>query len=280
MQFTKAVSMAPAARHWLADTSQPAILHVFDTACNLINERKEVLSLATQQIGDGPFNLVVGRDVLFSAFLSIRSPITIHPDHMVLGRLVIDTSNAKLWFPHPDWEKLHGRARQIVAQVASLPIDRYRPLLPEAVLTDLLASISTANIPSSVSAAAQLAGLGPGLTPAGDDFIMGAILAAWVLHPVDVAQRIAEEIANIAAPLTTSLSAAWLKSAGRGEAGILWHNLFEALISSNRVLLRETVEELQAVGHTSGADALAGFFGTLIAYAESEGNHVLLEYVR
>ena len=274
------VSLAPSARHWQGNTHQPEILHVFDTACNLINERKEVLSIVTEQIGDGPFNLVIAGDVLFSTTLDIRSPISIHPDQIILDGLVIGTSRAKLWSPRPDWEMLHGRIGQIIHQLAALPSNHHRPLLPAALLTELSATISSANIPSAVSAAAQLAGLGPGLTPAGDDFIMGAILAAWVLHPVDVAQRIAEEIANMAVPLTTSLSAAWPRCAGKGEAGILWHNFLEALISSNIVVLQETVNQLQAVGHTSGTDALAGFLGTLIAYVKSEGNHVLLELVR
>jgi Protein of unknown function (DUF2877) len=280
MPLINVLSLGPNARRWLATTHHPRWLHIFDSAANLINERKEVLSLVAQRIGNGPFNLVVGGQVLFSAHVHIGSPVTIYANHLMLGRLIIDASNAKPWLPRPNWELLHDRRDQIIHQLVSFPIPDDPPLLPTPLLAGLSASISTADLPASVAAARRLAGLGRGLTPAGDDFIMGAILAAWVLHPVGVAQRIAEEIANIAAPLTTSLSAAWLRCAGRGEAGVLWHNLLEALIASNRVVVRKTVEQLQAVGHTSGTDALAGFFGTLIIYAESEGCHVLLEHVR
>lgn len=54
-----ALSLAPTVNDWRADSRQPRILHVFDHASNLINERGEVLSVVTPQIGNGPFNLVI-----------------------------------------------------------------------------------------------------------------------------------------------------------------------------------------------------------------------------
>ena len=82
---------------------------------------------------------------------------------------------------------------------------------------------------------------------------------------------LAEEIAGAAAPLTTSLSAAWLRSAGKGEAGILWHEFFDALIDSDAARIQETMDKILAVGETSGADALAGFIGLLAAWREETG---------
>ena len=64
---------------------------------------------------------------------------------------------------------------------------------------------------------------------------------------------------NVAAPLTTSLSAAWLRSAGRGEAGILWHEFFDALSLGDSSAIQLQITKLLSIGHTSGADALAGF---------------------
>jgi len=59
MQSINALSLAPDVRNWLANSRQPCILHVFDHACNLISERREVLSIVTPQIRNGPFNLIV-----------------------------------------------------------------------------------------------------------------------------------------------------------------------------------------------------------------------------
>jgi hypothetical protein len=81
---------------------------------------------------------------------------------------------------------------------------------------------------------------------------------------------LAKEITNTAAPLTTSLSAAWLRSAGRGEAGILWHDFFDALESAVPAQIETATNSILAMGETSGADALAGFIGTFNSYAEFE----------
>ena len=142
----------------------------------------------------------------------------------------------------------------------------------------LVSSLCSADLPSSLAAAQKLAGLGIGLTPSGDDFIMGALHTAWILHPPEVAGALAREVANSAAPLTTSLSAAWIHSAGTGEAGELWHDFFDALIFASRIgceappiggnptytkALQDSFEKILSVGETSGADALSGFLGVL-----------------
>ena len=307
LQPINALSLAPEARDWLENSRHPRILHVFDHACNLINECREVLSIVTQQIGDGPFNVVIEADVLFSDHLDTQSPISIYANQLNIGDLTINTANAKLWSPRPDWEALHARRDDILNHLSLLRAsdsDRSNPhqceetlaphasagvassqsallamTLPQLPLTNLqspisslqfsnslISSLANADLPSSLTATQKLAGLGNGLTPAGDDFILGAVLAAWIIHPSNVARILAEEITNIAAPLTTSLSAAWLKSAGRGEAGILWHEFFNALLTGDSIGIQLQITNLLCIGHTSGADALAGLFGVFTSW--------------
>ena len=269
MLSINAVSIAPDAHDWLANPRHPRILHVFDHACNLINERREVLSIVAPQIGNGPFNLVVEEDVLFSDHLNLQSLISVSPNQLSLGDLSINTDNAKLWSPRPNWEMLHASRDEILNQLMSLPIIFYEsPVSNLPFSNSLISALSTANIPSSLTATQKLAGLGIGLTPAGDDFIVGAVLAVWIIHPLDVARVLAVEVTDVAVPLTTSLSAAWLKSAGRGEAGNLWHQFFDALISSDHASIQEMMDKILAVGETSGADALAGFIGMFICLGD------------
>jgi hypothetical protein len=265
MPFIKAVSMAPAARGWLADSRHPRILHIFDRVCNLIDEGGEVLSIVTQQIGNGPFSLLVDGDVLFSDYLVPTSPISIRTGQLIVGDLAVDTGEAKPWSPCPDWDGLHANKDNILGQLLSLSSPACHPLLRDLLISDLSMAIASADLPAALLAARGLAGLGNGLTPAGDDYILGAVYAARIIHPLDTADSVAVEVTDAAAPLTTSLSAAWLRAAGRGEAGNLWHRFFEALISADRPLVQESIENLLAVGHSSGADALAGYFGTLLA---------------
>jgi hypothetical protein len=299
----RALSVTPYTCDWLANSNHPRVLHVFDCACNLINERREVLSIVTPQIGTGPFNLVIDNDVYFFERLSLESPVSISHTQLHLGDLTINTADAKLWNPCPDWAALRAKRDDMLNHLSSLRASdsersnshhREETLAPHAHLpraqmpgsagvtlsqlpittyqspvsnlqfsNSLISSLAKADLPCSLTATQKLAGLGVGLTPAGDDFILGAIYAAWIIHPLEIASLLAKEIANTAAPLTTSLSAAWLRSAGRGEAGILWHEFFDTLISTNAVRIQKSVDKILAVGETSGADALAGFFGTM-----------------
>ena len=303
MLYIKALSLTSGVRDWLANSRYPRILHLFDQVCNLINERGEVLSVVTPQIGDGPFNLAVENGICFSEHLNLDSPIRcaetavshrrapsinrvkapIFHARLHLGALAIDTAEAKLWNPCPDWEKLHARRDDILSQIMSLRAPTgaqqsfageeialsQRTLLAMTAITDSLSSaLVSADLSSSIAAARQLAGLGIGLTPSGDDFILGAILATWFFHPPDIAKVLAEEIADSTAPLTTSLSAAWLRSAGRGEAGILWHEFFDALIAGDAIGIRSQIDKILSVGETSGADALSGYLGTYVRWGE------------
>jgi len=162
---------------------------------------------------------------------------------------------------------LYARRENVLALLPPLPVTNYEFLVSNLQLFNSLASaLVNADLPTSINATQKLAGLGIGLTPSGDDFIMGASLAAWIIHPADVAEVLAVEVTEVAAPLTTSLSGAWLRSAGRGEAGILWHQFFEALISADQTSIQESMDKILSVGETSGADALSGFISSFAAW--------------
>ena len=103
--------------------------------------------------------------------------------------------------------------------------------------------------------ALALAGLGGGLTPAGDDFLVGAMLYAWLAHPAPGA--FCRILAETAAPRTNRLSAAFLRAASRGQCSAAWHALLAA--SAAGTPLNEAVHGIVTYGATSGADALIGF---------------------
>lgn len=270
MQAINALSLAPAAANWLASSSHPRVLHVFDHVCNLINEHRQILSVVTSQIGDGPFNLVVNDDVCFSEHLGIESTVSVSPTQLNLGGLIVYSTDGIIWNPRPDWERLHYRRVDSGNQLAQLRITNISFSNP--LTSNLSSSLAAADLSSSLTAAQKLAGLGIGLTPSGDDYLMGAMYAVWIIHPPEAASTFTQEITNVAAPLTTSLSAAWLRSAGRGEAGILWHEFFKALLSTDLARSQAIMKRILAVGETSGADALAGFAGTFKAWMEITGS--------
>ncbi|HSL28001.1 MAG TPA: DUF2877 domain-containing protein, partial [Anaerolineales bacterium] len=217
MRSINALSSAPAVKQWLANSRQPRILHIFDHACNLINERRDVLSIVAPQIGNGPFNLVLADEVCFSTAIDIESRIVISSDQLTLGTLNINTANTKPWNPRPQWERFHAERAHLFKllsqlRVADRQVESFVTSLAkntdlQPLLSALASALAHADLSSARKLAAQLAGAGIGLTPAGDDALMGAMYAAWIIHPAEVASVLLQEIANTAAPLTTSLSA-------------------------------------------------------------------------
>ena len=168
MLSINAISLAPSVEEWLAKSRQPRILHIFDRACNLINEHREVLSIVTTQIGNGPFNLVLADDIRFSTALKIESPIVISSDQLILGALNVNLVNTRLWNPCPDWARLRTRKAHLFRQLSQLPVtnDSVQSLTTDftnntdlrSPLFALSASLVHADLSSARKLAAQLAG--------------------------------------------------------------------------------------------------------------------------
>jgi len=259
----KSISLTVNVKEWLENSQQPKILHIFDDVCNLINEEKEVLSIVNSEIGNGPFNLVVEEPVLFTRHLDTESKVIIQETKILIGDLEIQSAYAQMWNPIPNWEGLRKNRNEIVSRLVLLRFDQDNETIAPFADSFVNALVET-NIPKIKEGTSKLAGLGIGLTPAGDDFLMGAMHAAWIIYPQDIAKNITSEIANIATPLTTSLSGAWLRSAAKGEAGELWNDLFDTLIKDENMYL--PMSKILSVGETSGSDALSGFLGVLSAF--------------
>jgi hypothetical protein len=134
---------------------------------------------------------------------------------------------------------------------------------------ELSAALAAGDRCGAAGAAARLAGLGEGLTPAADDYLVGALYALHALRPGPQAAALAVAVAAEAAPRTTTLSAAWLRRAAAGEVAPAWERLLEALLRRGD---RETaIHGLMATGHTSGRAALDGFVATASALLADGG---------
>ncbi|MBN1286975.1 MAG: DUF2877 domain-containing protein [Anaerolineae bacterium] len=268
------------------------MLHVFDAACNLIDESAEVevISLVAPQIGDGPFNIVTP-PVKFSDHVSPTDRVVCRQNLLTVGALTVDIAPAPVWNPRPPWDALRGR-RDRFRRCAPLLLGVLQDAPPGSfagLLTGLSAPASGSGVEAEtlraartytgylmaglqhgdqalcLKGAANLAGLGGGLTPAGDDWLVGCLLATWIGLPNPGASALAWSIAETAARHTTALSAAWLRAAARGECSALWRRLFEsALIEGEDVsTICEAAKKIARQGHTSGTDALAGFVAWL-----------------
>ena len=108
------------------------------------------------------------------------------------------------------------------------------------------------------SEAAQLIGLGPGLTPSGDDYLGGILVGLRWVGRGSQADSLWRWLEPRLAGRTGELSIAHLAAAAYGEAHEALHGLLEDLSAWEAPDLYPALARLDAVGHSSGWDALAG----------------------
>ena len=99
------------------------------------------------------------------------------------------------------------------------------------------------------SEAEQLIGLGPGLTPSGDDYFGGMLVALRLTGRSMQAEGLWRWLQPRLKDRTSAISAAHLAAAAAGEAHEALHEVLNGSLDLDR---------LDAVGHCSGWDALAG----------------------
>ena len=114
-----------------------------------------------------------------------------------------------------------------------------------------------------------LIGLGPGLTPSGDDLLGGALVALHLLGRPDLAEVLWHGISGAVETGTNAISRAHLAAAARGLGGAALHAILNDLLTGKRDVLAARLAAVDRIGHTSGWDALAGATIALSAYFSS-----------
>jgi len=139
------------------------------------------------------------------------------------------------------------------------------PLEAAGARADALATACTADDPArAVGAARALVGLGPGLTPAGDDLTGGAFFARALLARagiIDAAAwgEAAAAVRTAATRLTHPIGVALLGDLLAGEGWAPLHELATALAQEDDGAALHAAARLTSLGHSSGWDLLAGF---------------------
>lgn len=279
---------------------------VFERACLLVFPGRPLLAVVLPGIGDGPLNIVLAGGT--GAFPAIGTPVEAHQgtEWLRMGGLQVCLKGATIWEPRPDWQRLRAHAAAVQEQLPHLatlalklaPRDSLLSLLRQALTgredgerlgvaesrhawDHALASAASEALPllsqgwsgdraQLQTAASHLAGLGSGLTPSGDDLLIGVMIWTWLAHPTP--EEICGPLADGAHLRTTALSTALLSAAARGECSAPWHRLLEELRCGPDGEVVAAIRTLLEYGHTSGADALAGFIWIgLHAWAKRQG---------
>lgn len=124
-------------------------------------------------------------------------------------------------------------------------------------------SVGVALARGDAQAASTVIGLGPGLTPSGDDVVAGALVVLALLSRLD--DHVARAVLDRARSHTTALSAALLEAATEGQLIPQAAHLLEAVAAAApQPQVEARADELFAVGSHSGHDLAAGMLGALV----------------
>ncbi len=216
--------------------------------------------VGTRAIGSGPLNALaagLGRIPAVGARIAAAQ---------------LDRAHAMAWRPVPPpplrREGLRGRLAAVAAAgprglAAALPAilgATWRtgdPFLAAA--TGPLCALREWKDGEPPAALAELIGLGPGLTPAGDDALGGAAIALRATGRGAQADRLAAWLEMRAPGTTSDIAWAHLKAALRGEGAAALHAALAALVGGGT----PDFAAIDAIGHSSGWDALAGALAVL-----------------
>jgi len=275
-----AISLSSRISELLDHARRGSIIAAFPHSCYIALDR-DIIAVVGAELLNGPLNLVVSlpegstlSDIPVGTAVEARRR-TLH----VGEEWHIDAASAELWNPRltplagaPDLDRHLASIQELLDAEApreSLARAEGRSHRAAGAIAQLAAALRTGEIAQAGGAAYHLAGLGPGLTPSGDDLLAGTLLAVAVLEPQQ-ARGFREHIMASVRGRTTRISEAYLLAAADGEAGEAWHRLLALLrrgtaAGGETADLRNAVLRILAFGETSGADMLAGFILAMTA---------------
>lgn len=289
-----ALSISRGVYDYLSAPHAGRILATFSRSCYLDLEER-IVALVSRELLNGPLNVVISlpQRVTFDR-VTVGAEVNSAQDRIsVEGGLEISLEGAKRWdarlrrWQSNDDDVLANNltvlrtillseapkesfARQLPApdHGSSESLDRSRNRRATDAMTRLQAGLRNVDPVAVADATQRLAGLGPGLTPSGDDVLVGTLLAL-IVRPSEQTEPLPRAIMASAAGRTTRISMAYLEAAARGEASETWHRLIAALPENDHTQLLTAARRVIAFGETSGADMLAGFLLAIDALPNS-----------
>jgi len=270
------------ARH---QTRAGAVVAVFGRTAYLQFETG-LLCLAGTEDAIGPLTLTTDRAGPLTRLLGTGQRVHVHDGLLSVGpALVIELDSASPWHPDP-WPPPPD-PMQLTAALGCLR----RHVPPTVLATGLGAHVTGCVRPAPTNRVAhhardaiaagraelvcrddaefvwarELVGLGPGLTPSGDDCLGGILLALHAIGERHIAERLWARIGIPARTRTHAISCALLAAAARGLGSARVHRFLRILMLGADPV--PALEDLARMGQSSGWDTLVGLVMVLEGFA-------------
>ena len=306
MQVVSKIDLVGAfAKDFFDAPDEAKTIGVFRRSFYAENTFGRVACIGEQGIGPGPLNALCefSVNVDFTEIIGVGSPVRLQNRLIRLGpKVKIDASRPVAWEPEPlpdgwDLEFFMGNLPFLVQWIAETgPRDGLAPLIAQVVsgeessnedafqtvswkgiadfghwLSHSLNGEKTLEFPAS---ARRLVGLGPGLTPSGDDFWCGVMIALRAVGCSDILGKVSGSVLKLAEERTNKISRAHMECAAGGQGAQALHETISAMGMADEARLRSALRELDKIGHSSGWDSLAGVVCVLESVASWKGRRI------
>ena len=278
-------TVGPVALRVLGSTSFGSVCAVFRHTF-YVQATTGVFCIGTSNLYDGPLNVITAAPVTtdwWASGVRLGQTARLGPRNLAVGsNLIFPLEDVQPWSPpvfhHPkpriSLEELH---KLRLAAVGRVPRDSFFCLFNSTsnVSKHLQMAIRAHSVISRFRVELELAfqgrqelraealdltlivGMGPGLTPSGDDFIGGIMMGLCAVGYEAVAAKIWRCVEVGLKNRSNLISIAHLEAAASGMAASKLHDIANALCLGE-VVNNEMLSGIGSIGHTSGWDALAG----------------------
>ena len=280
---------------------------IFQRVINITVLENRLISLVGQEVGQGPLNILVNIPYhinLLTIGIKKGDVVTRVSESIVIGEnaIVISTKWTELWEPK---RKFQVRLLPLKIVMANIEIMRnialdsdYLSGLGELIpfthisglkdskaeklgsvshlafphISSMLKAIKSGHSHDITRITKKLVGLGPGLTPAADDMLLGLMISMLYISEnfnetsIDV-KKINKDIISIISGRTTIISEEFLREASVGKVNKAVASLMENLLTSRQKEVENSVRNVLDLGGTSGTDTV---FGVIL------GSHLML----
>lgn len=261
------------------------VLAAFDKSFYLQTEQ-DLFAVAAAPVHDGPLTIRLRGDERLAALADLMvvrgQNWTIGPTRLQsTDGTVIDLEPASVWRPSAastpiERERLAsglGHLDELLNEaefpddgLIHLVVDRSPPASPIqqaaekplAVLRRSMAEAFVGKVALDARSAIDLLGLGLGLTPSGDDLLVGLLLAFRLLGEHKIADELGKTLLQAARERTNPISLAHLEAAASGYGAAPLHDLLSASMRGERRQIAGALDAAAKIGHSSGFDALSG----------------------
>lgn len=252
---------------------------VFEHACN-IALGTGLVTIASAATGDGPtlLRLAGGAQPDLRSCFGVGEAATCERGRLRTARVDADLAGAARWWPAPTGALLPAARIQAHLDHARAGLAQPRPGRTSVldgpgapVLAALGAALLALDVDAARCAAERLVGWGEGLTPAGDDALIGVLAGLDALRPGDTRRRAFREtlgahVGRLSA-FTTPIAAHGLRLAADGHFNAALLDVRDALLTeADAGRVAAALRRALNVGASSGADALSGLLLALQAW--------------